>query len=275
MISSQQYERLDQAKAYSKFRPEPPQELLDIIVSYLSEEVPMPFGTAVDVGCGTGQSTVVLAPYFRSVIGCDVSKSQIREAILTRKIGNIDYRVAPAECLPVSDKSVHLLTAATCFHWLDTKAFFKEAGRVLAPGGVLAIYSSPVIYPIIGDDTMDNQLEFLTNKFLYDDLKPYRSSKVQQVFEQYNNIEFPFDNVVRIQNIGQTYIGTAADAAGYIKSMSTFQNLRAVNSLKADQLLQDYEDSIMDILKANTSPELTPLLYKKDYFLIICRNDEI
>ncbi|GBN50098.1 hypothetical protein AVEN_154695-1 [Araneus ventricosus] len=164
MISSQQYERPDQATAYSKFRLEPPQELLDVIISYLNEEIPMPFGQAVDVGCGSGQSTVVLAPYFRSVIGCDVSKSQIREAALARKVSNVEYR---------------------------------EADRVLAPGGVLSIYSSAAMYPITGDDETDNLLKFLTNKFLYDDLKPYRSSRVEQVFEQYRNIEFPFDDIVR------------------------------------------------------------------------------
>ncbi|GIY54887.1 hypothetical protein CDAR_118381 [Caerostris darwini] len=35
MISIQQYDRPDQAEAYSKFRLEPPQGLVDIIVDYL------------------------------------------------------------------------------------------------------------------------------------------------------------------------------------------------------------------------------------------------
>ncbi|GFQ90838.1 hypothetical protein TNCT_215851 [Trichonephila clavata] len=36
--SSQQFDRPDQAKAYSQFRPEPPKELLDAILSYLGEK---------------------------------------------------------------------------------------------------------------------------------------------------------------------------------------------------------------------------------------------
>ncbi|GFT72361.1 methyltransf_25 domain-containing protein [Nephila pilipes] len=272
--SSQQFDRSDQAKAYSQFRPDPPKELVEVIISYLEEEVPDPFGLAVDVGCGTGQSTLVLAPHFRSVLGCDVSKSQVREAVLSRKASNVQYRVSAAECLPVGDESVHLLTAGTCFHWLDIPAFFKEAKRVLVPGGVLAIYSSCAIYPVMGDEEKDYQLRILTNKLLYDDLKAYRSPKVQQVFEQYSNVEFPFEDVVRSRNIGHTYVACAADAMGYIKSMSTFQNLRAVYPFRADQLLQDYQDSLMNILNVSTEPESTPLAYRRDYFLILCRKDK-
>ncbi|GBM99518.1 Putative methyltransferase DDB_G0268948, partial [Araneus ventricosus] len=150
-ISSQLFDKPDQARAYSKCRPEPPQELLDIIISYLSEKFQRPFGQAVDVGCGTGQSTIVLAPYFRSVCGCDISKSQIQEAGYYRKAANVQYSIAPAECLPVGDQSVQLLTAATSFHWLDFQAFFKEAERVLVPEGVLAIYSSVNIRPVCED----------------------------------------------------------------------------------------------------------------------------
>ncbi|GIY54888.1 methyltransf_25 domain-containing protein, partial [Caerostris darwini] len=91
MIFIQQYDRPNQVEAYSKFRLEPPQELVDIIVDYLGKKCQKPFGLAVDVGCGSGQSTIILSPYFQSVVGCDVSKSQIREANLCRKAKNVLY----------------------------------------------------------------------------------------------------------------------------------------------------------------------------------------
>ncbi|GFY64605.1 putative methyltransferase [Trichonephila inaurata madagascariensis] len=230
-----------------------------------------PFDQAVDVGCGTGQSTLALAPYFRSVLGCDVSKSQILEANFSRKATNVQYRVSPAECLPVGNESVCLLTAGTCFHWLDIPAFFREAKRVLVHGGVLAVYSSCAIHPVTGDEEKDYQLRMITNKFLYDDLKRYRSPRVQQAFEQYCDVEFPFEDVMRSRNVSHTYVASAADAVGYIRSMSTFQNFRAAYPLRADQLLHDYQDSIMKILNATTKAESTPLAYRRDYFLILCR----
>ncbi|KAF8789727.1 putative methyltransferase-like protein [Argiope bruennichi] len=194
---NQLYDKPNQARAYSRYRPEPPQELLDIIIRYLSEKFPKPFDLAVDVGCGTGQSTIVLAPYFNSVIGCDISKSQLKEAAYYRKARNINYSISPAENLPVADLSTQLLTAGTCLHWLDAQVFFKEADRVLAPDGVLAIYSSNSNYPVSEDEEKNYQLKCLTDKLLSKDLAPYMSSKLQQVRERFSNIEFPFDEVTR------------------------------------------------------------------------------
>ncbi|GIY04837.1 hypothetical protein CEXT_492991, partial [Caerostris extrusa] len=45
-----------------------------------------------------------------------------------------------------------------------------------------------------------------------------------------------------VSDIGHTYMGNASDATGYIRSVSTFQNFRSINPLKADELLQDYQN---------------------------------
>lgn len=46
---------------------------------------------AVDVGCGSGQSTVNLAPFFNRVCGIDVSEAQIEEAKTNRALPNVTY----------------------------------------------------------------------------------------------------------------------------------------------------------------------------------------
>ncbi len=43
----------------------------------LSAKLPAPNKLALDVGCGTGQSTRPLAKYFDQVLGLDVSESQL------------------------------------------------------------------------------------------------------------------------------------------------------------------------------------------------------
>ncbi|GFT81509.1 uncharacterized protein NPIL_439411 [Nephila pilipes] len=224
-------------------------------------------GLAVDVGCGTGQSYLCPGLLLPIRLRSDVSK-------FDSELPSVGKH-SQSECLPVGEETVHLLTAGTCLHWFDIPAFFREAKRVLAPGGVLAIYSSWAVYPVMEDEEKDYQLRMITNKLLYDDLKAYRSPKVQQMFEQYSSVEFPFEDVVRSRNIGHTYVGSAADAVGYIKSMSSFQNFRAINHFRADQLLQDYQKSIMNILKVSTEPGSTPLVYRRDYFLILCRMDKM
>ncbi|GBM96136.1 hypothetical protein AVEN_153261-1 [Araneus ventricosus] len=116
-----------------------------------------------------------------------------------------------------------------------------------------------------------NNIFKFAQQFLYEDLTPYRSSRLHQEYEQFSNVEFPFDDIIRVQDISQTFWGSAADAVGYIQSMSTFQTFRAVNLREADKLLHNYQYSILDILESNTTPERTPLAYRKDYFLILCR----
>lgn len=48
-------------------------------------------------------------------------------------------RVGKAEDLPLPDGSVDLLTVATAVHWFDQPKFLAEAGRVLKPGGCIAL----------------------------------------------------------------------------------------------------------------------------------------
>ena len=46
---------------------------------------------AVDVGCGSGQSTTILAPHFDKVVGLDISAAQIDEANKKEKPGNVEF----------------------------------------------------------------------------------------------------------------------------------------------------------------------------------------
>jgi SAM-dependent methyltransferase len=75
-------------RAYARFRPEYPQRL----ASFLAAAAP-DHRLAVDVGCGNGQLTQLLAPYFDKVVGIDPSADQIANAIPNERI---DYRCAPA-----------------------------------------------------------------------------------------------------------------------------------------------------------------------------------
>ena len=72
------FEESEHAKVYSIFRPNPPKSLIETIISYSEKKAPLEL--ALDVGCGSGQSTRILAPYAKRVIGSDISKSQIDEA---------------------------------------------------------------------------------------------------------------------------------------------------------------------------------------------------
>src|SRR5690554_4381840 len=89
---------------YKRFRPDYPSQL----GSFLASNAP-DTKMAVDVGCGNGQLTKLLANYFRRAIGADPSIDQVANAIPHERIS---YRCASAEHLPIADRSTNVVTAA-------------------------------------------------------------------------------------------------------------------------------------------------------------------
>ncbi|ROW10693.1 hypothetical protein VPNG_05050 [Cytospora leucostoma] len=112
------------------------------------------YDTALDVGCGTGQVTRVLARYFDHVLGADPSEQMVAQA---RKIGGetegggpIEYEVLGAEELDnsttVSPASVDLLTAKMAAHWFRMDDFWPQAARMVKPGGTVALWTHSSLY---------------------------------------------------------------------------------------------------------------------------------
>jgi len=103
--------------------------------------VTTPFERALDVACGTGQSTLPLRKIARQVIGTDRSPAMLGTA---QREANIHYAVAAAEQQPFAANSFDLITVALAFHWFERQAFLVEAKRVLKSDGWLAIYNNSV-----------------------------------------------------------------------------------------------------------------------------------
>jgi SAM-dependent methyltransferase len=101
----------------------------------LQQTVPL----ALDVACGTGQSTKALAAIADRVIGLDISRSMLAHA---QADARIQYLTARAEALPVRSGTASLVTSALAFHWFDRRRFLSEARRVLLEGGYLLIYNN-------------------------------------------------------------------------------------------------------------------------------------
>lgn len=98
-----------------------------------------PLARALDVGCGTGFSTIALKEIAREIIGVDASAAMVA---LAQKDARIEYFVASAERLPFADDEFDLLTISQAFHWLDREKFLGEAARVLRAGGWLVVYDN-------------------------------------------------------------------------------------------------------------------------------------
>jgi ubiquinone/menaquinone biosynthesis C-methylase UbiE len=94
---------------------------------------------AVDCATGSGQAAVALAEHFAAVLAVDASSSQLTRA---QPHPRVYYAASLAERLPAPDGSADLVTAAQAAHWFDFERFHAECRRVLAPGGVVAVWTA-------------------------------------------------------------------------------------------------------------------------------------
>ncbi|XP_039254222.2 uncharacterized protein LOC120331215 [Styela clava] len=139
------YEGNSMAEIYHKYRPSYPPIVPQAIMEYLSEKVgsgpqSQKFEKMLDVGCGTGQSTFIFAPFFRSILGIDISEAQIEKAREINETENISFQLVNDHRFPVEDNSIDLVGCGTAAHWLNMPKFLEECKRVLKPNGCCAIY---------------------------------------------------------------------------------------------------------------------------------------
>jgi SAM-dependent methyltransferase len=106
------------------------------IVSFTGKPL---FDRALDVACGTGQSSRTLANIAGAVDAIDISPDMVHQA---QPMDRVHYQIAPAERIPFADGSFDLATVGLAFHWFDQAAFLTEARRVLRPNAWLVIYNS-------------------------------------------------------------------------------------------------------------------------------------
>ena len=93
----------------------------------------------IDVGCGSGALTVVLAEIVgaENVAGVDPSEPFVAEA--RTRVPGADLRVGPAESLPFEDASFDAALSQLVFHFVqDPAKSVAEMRRVTRPGGRVA-----------------------------------------------------------------------------------------------------------------------------------------
>jgi len=138
------FESKSAAERYAKGRPNVQAAAVKSFKEFA--KITKPFKKCLDVGCGTGLSTVAVAEICDSVIGVDISEGMLSHAATHPKI---KYQKANAENLPFDNNSFDLITVGLAMHWFDQTAFLIEAGRVLIPDGWLVIFNNEFTHQML------------------------------------------------------------------------------------------------------------------------------
>lgn len=194
------------AATYAAYRPSQPPALVEWAASLAPRRA-----LAWDCATGNGQAAHDLVAHFDRVIATDASAAQIAQAAPHPRIA---FHVAPAEASGLGAASVDLVTVAQALHWFDLDAFYREARRVLAPNGVLAVWS--YLDPHVVDAPA---LDAAFDEFAHGTLGPYWPPERRLVDEGYRTIAFPFDEVTA-PPFELVVHWTLDQLAGYLRSWS-------------------------------------------------------
>jgi SAM-dependent methyltransferase len=124
------------ARRYAEGRPNVHPRVLAPLRSFLDAGLPE---RALDLGCGTGLSSVALTRFATRVVATDVSPEMLRAA---SHHPSVFYVRARAERLPFRPASFELATLGCVFHWCKPDSLFAELDRVLCQGALLLIYDN-------------------------------------------------------------------------------------------------------------------------------------
>ena len=103
--------------------------------------------TVIDLGCGSGLNSLILARRGAKVVGVDISESLLGMASQRAALNNLEHPphfvASSAHDLPFKEESADLVLGIAILHHLDLGLIAEQTWRLLKPGG-RAIFQEPI-----------------------------------------------------------------------------------------------------------------------------------
>ena len=131
------YTRSGFGARYHAHRPKPPAALVDVLLQLTGTRRPR---LVVDLGSGTGISTMLWAPHAERVVGVEPLDEMRKVAEAGNASANVSFKAGVAQHTGVPDGAADIVTCAQSLHHTEPAGTMREIGRILRPGGVFAAY---------------------------------------------------------------------------------------------------------------------------------------
>lgn len=132
--------------------PEYEEQILPLAAAELSDA-----GAVLDVGCGDGQISRLLAATGARVVGVDPTWNQI--SVAGQRGGGACYARAAADGLPFPDASFDATVACLVFEHIDAvDAAIAEVARVTRPGGRFSFFLNHPLLQTPGSGWIDDHI---------------------------------------------------------------------------------------------------------------------
>ncbi len=99
------------------------------------------YSWGLDIGCGTGHSTIALTSFCRRVVGIDTSAAMLNKAIPHQQIA---YQLFDGKKLNFAEQTFDLITFAGSFYYAKSQQVLDEVKRVARARARLIIYDFDV-----------------------------------------------------------------------------------------------------------------------------------
>lgn len=186
-----------------------------VTIKMIQKETVFKDKTVLEIGCGGGKISSLLADDTKRYIGIDPDENRIMEA--RKNFDTVDFRIGTGECLEFEDSLFDLVLFTLSLHHQNSPIALKEACRVLKDNGKLVILEPSI------------KGEFQQFFHLFDD----ETGKIQKAYRSMMDSAFALERKGRFEAIVR--FEDKADLCSYAfdrEQISTGDENRIMNQLE-------------------------------------------